>query len=450
VDRAPRAITGTHLFQRERCARHVWLDFHGDPDRRLPPDAAAARAMALGREHERAIVAKLEVVEPSYPATDLEAGARATAELMREGAPLIYQGVVTAPGRVGKPDLLRRGDDGRYVVGDVKLASAPKVEHAMQVAFYADVLAGGQDGVPTKAFLVLGDGREAEVRLDEVEPLYRSALAEVEAIREARHEPRPHLRPFCSGCAWRGVCLPEMEERGDLSLVFGVTPARRDALAAAGIAKVTELAACDPASVAERTELPRETLRRLRLQARALLDGAPMRLGPIPWRSARIAWTAAIGRDGHGRPTAFAAYRTARAGDALEERWVGEIARDPDDEARAYRRFVVALAEDLDAPIYHFGEALPETLSRLDAKHGKRSDPIAEVFARLVDVQSGIRSALVLPTPSYELQRVADALGGVAQETKSGLDSPLAAAADEAATVRRVRMAAARAWSACA
>ncbi|MBL8693765.1 MAG: TM0106 family RecB-like putative nuclease [Planctomycetes bacterium] len=458
MPRKLRPITGTHLFQRERCSRWVWLDFHEDPARKLPPDAAAAARMAQGRRHEREIVAKLDVVEPHYPANDFEAGERATRELMGSGAPLIYQGVLLGEHRVGKPDLLRRADGGgtpRYLLGDIKASSRAKLEHAMQLAFYADLLAASQSDGPKTAFLLLGDGREERVQLDDVEPFYREAAAEVEAMRERRHEPRAAFHVHCHGCAWRGVCLPELEARGDLSLVHGISPARREALEEVGVHNIAQLACIEPAQLAARTELPRETLRRLRLQARALLDRAPHRLAPLPWKAARIAVAAEFARHPiRGHVAEFLAYRTIAAGNGFQEQWIHESAQNPEEEGPAYRRFLSSLSLDRDAPIYHFGAELPDTLAQLDARHGKLNDPLPQVFARLHDVQVGIRSSLVLPILRYDLDRVAQALLGTAPESvephsaETDDQSPQIrrALAERILLVRRVRLAAARAW----
>ncbi len=411
--------------------------------------------MAHGRAHEAAVVAGLTYAEPSYPVRDHEAGARATRALMENGADLIYQGVLVAPDRVGKPDLLRRNGSGGYVVGDVKASASPKVEHAMQVAFYADLLARSDAHAARQGFLLLGDGREAVVDLDEVEPLYRDALEHVDAMRDRRTTPRPSLGPWCSGCQWRGVCLPEMEERGDLSLVVGVTPARREALEAAGVRSVAELADIDPIRIAERTELPRETLKRLRLQAASLLDGAPRRLGPFPFDGARIALSAGIARHPSSPHAAeFLAYRTERTRDALQETWIHESAAEARDEGRAYRRFLAALAADRDAPIYHFGSVFPDALSALDARWGRLGDPLPSIFARLLDVHAGLRSALVLPVRRYDLPTVARALDAEPASPEPTPDDETVTPelrqrrelAGEVLRIRRVRVAAQRTW----
>ena len=435
----------------------MWLEFHGDSKRKVPPDAAAAARLARGRAHEREVVAGLQWVEPNYPRGDFAAGARATSELLSAKTPLVYQGVLAAEGRVGLPDLLRFDPaSGRHIVGDVKASSRGKVEHAMQVAFYSELLATLQGSRPSHAFLVLSDGKETAIALDEVESLYRDAIEDVERMRGAEDGPRAAFGPHCSGCGWRNVCLPEMRERGDLSLVVGMTPARRDALEAAGAPTLGALAASDSDELAARTELPRETLRRLRLQAAALLEQAPKRIGPLPWKPARIAGAAAIAADPRGTHfSEFFFYRTTRVRERLEETWHHAAASGPAEEEKAHRRFLAILAEDRDAPIYHFGPALPDALAALDAKYGRSQDPTSRIFERLVDVQSGLRSALVLPVNSYDLDSAARALGVVIAEVAFPADDGPAAteafrrrAAAEVKAIREVRVAAGRAWSA--
>lgn len=457
MTRHPRPITGTHLFQRERCRRFVWLEFHGDHAQKLPPDAAMQMRLRRGRVHEREIVAKLDVVEPRYPARDFEAGAAATKQLIDSGAPCIYQGVLAAPGRVGMPDLLRRSGERDYIVGDVKAAAAPKIEHAMQVAFYTDLLATAT-GRPRaeRAFLLLSGGEEVEVRLADVDRIYRESISDVESMRSGAAEPRATQNIHCSGCAWRGVCLPALSRAGDLSLVFGITPARRAALESEGVADLRAMARIDPAALADRTEIPRETLRRLSLQAQALVRQKPVRVGVPSWKPARIALAASVARDPRGTHFAeFFIYKTTKWNGQLEESWFHQEAREPAGEAVAYRRMLDALAADRDAPIYHYGSELPDALAALDSRHGKLRDPIAAVFARLSDVQTSIRSALALPVYHYDLDSVARALGvapWTADAPADGApeDQLLAAmrrqTAHEVKAIRSIRVAAQRAW----
>lgn len=401
----------------------------------------------------------MEVVEPKYTNRDFDEGARATLDLMEAKIPNIYQGVLKSGDLLGIPDLLHYDPAGDYyTIGDVKASAEAKVEHAMQVAFYTDILGTLQKRRAPSAFLILADGSRSEIALSDVELLYREAVDDVRAMRGGRDEPRPIYTNYCGGCPWREVCVPEMLQKENLSLVFGVTRARREGLEAAGIINITDLAAIDPSDVAERTELPRETLRRLKLQAMSILQQKPIRLGPFPYKRARTAVAAAVARDPRGTHFAeFLAYRTCKVNDRLEEHWYHFEAAEAAGEEVAYRKFLRALADDFDAPIYHFGDAFPDALASLDARYGKLNDPLDRIFARLCDVQSAVRTALVLPTHHYDLTNMARALGVVLPEPPSpNEDDPQEEliltirrrTAEEVKAIRNIRVAAHRVWSA--
>lgn len=435
----------------------MWLEFHGDIHKKTAPDAATRARLLRGRAHEKEIITKMEVVEPVYPERDFAAGARATLELMHSRTPLIYQGVLAGDGRVGMPDLLQfDAANNCYIVGDVKASPEAKIEHAMQVAFYTEMLERVQERPAPGAFLILADGSQARIPLDDVRPLYREAIADVTKIKSGESEPRAAFSHACRGCAWREECVPAMSERQDLTLIFGMTPARRMALEQRGIINITDLAAIDANELSTKTELPRETLRRLKLQAAALLEKRPLRLGPFPWKPSRAAIAASIARDPRGTHFAeFIAFRTCKIQDRLDESWHHAEAPAAADEEKAYKKFLRILADDFDAPIYHFGPALPDALATLDARFGKLNDPIARVFARLVDVQSLVRSALVLPTHHYDLEGVANALGvaipPVAEPAENDTNENLTLAlrrrtGGEALAIRNIRVAAYKAW----
>ena len=68
-------------------------------------------------------------------------------------------------------------------MSDTKLARSAKVEALLQLAAYADALAGAACRCADEVELVLGDGTVARYRVDELIPVYR---------------PRA---PNCSGCS---------------------------------------------------------------------------------------------------------------------------------------------------------------------------------------------------------------------------------------------------------
>ena len=145
--------------------------------------------------------------------------AGATADAIRNGAGVIYQGTLTGAGDVtallGRPDFLVRADllaapDGeprpggrRYEVVDAKLAWTAKARAVLQTAFYSRLLAELQGIEPRWMHLALGHGefvpfkvrdfaayeRQTRRRLVEVLGGGAAARAVPRAGRALRHLP---------------------------------------------------------------------------------------------------------------------------------------------------------------------------------------------------------------------------------------------------------------------
>ena len=80
-----RRITGTHVYSYVKCPRLAALDLHlARADRRAshPWEEFAAQR---GRDFETQYVKGLDVVAPTYPERDFEAGAAATGAAARGG-----------------------------------------------------------------------------------------------------------------------------------------------------------------------------------------------------------------------------------------------------------------------------------------------------------------------------------------------------------------------------
>ena len=161
-----RRITGTHVYSYVKCRHLAALDLHLPRSERRAPHPWEEFAARRGRDFEDAFVARLPVVQPSYPERDFAAGAAATAALLRNGVELVHQAVLQTEDRLGLPDLLRRlpgasalGDH-HYEVLDVKTSGRSRGDQILQVVFYAQLLAELQGRMPTHGALILKDGRE--------------------------------------------------------------------------------------------------------------------------------------------------------------------------------------------------------------------------------------------------------------------------------------------------
>ena len=161
-----RRITGTHVYSYAKCPRLAALDLSLDRSERRAPHAWEEFSMQRGRDFEDRYVEQLGVVQPKYAPRDWEEGARATMELMRNGAPWIHQGVLLADDRLGIPDLMRKVEgasalgDHHYEVIDVKSSGRARGDQVLQVLFYTRLLAEAQQRMPDRGGIVLKTGAE--------------------------------------------------------------------------------------------------------------------------------------------------------------------------------------------------------------------------------------------------------------------------------------------------
>ncbi|MBI5160049.1 MAG: TM0106 family RecB-like putative nuclease [Micrococcales bacterium] len=399
-----------------------------------PTDALNERAKALGFVHEERVLDELRgeyatVVELPGRGVPVEELAERTLAALHAGADVIYQGAFVGEDFVGYADFLVRHSDGRYQVQDSKLARRPKVTALMQLAAYADRLRRhGFDPHPVVR-LILGDRSVSDHQLKDIEPVFGNRWSAMRAAIDGRLAADGPVRwddpavARCGRCAW---CTPELEATDDLFLVGGIRGGQRQALLAAGIRSLAELAA-------NRTEkidgMTRAGLAGLQAQARQQLeptraDGAPTfrvhdaaALGAIPAPSPGDLFF-----DFEGDPL-----YSERATSDDETRWgldylFGFI--DPDRRFTAYlahnlAQEKLALAEFLadvarrrethpDLHIYHYAAYEQTHLLSLAARHGIGEDAVDDLLREgvLVDLYPIVKRAVRIGERSYSLKVV--------------------------------------------
>lgn len=186
----------------------------------------------------------------------------------------------------GDVDILRLERDGdgalHALIADMKSSTRPKVEHRLQVAFYAEMLAAlfAMERVACAdiAIAVLyrgsADDRDeahaaaarayfgTDVGFLEIVPdaadyrrsirdLVTAPTAAARRVIETPFDTLPyHLNVKCDGCLYNEVCMKRSVERDDLSLLPHLTPNDKNALLRAGVMSVSELATLkEPAGV---------------------------------------------------------------------------------------------------------------------------------------------------------------------------------------------------------
>jgi len=229
-----------------------------------------------------------EVVEIS-PA----GGAEATAEAIRAGVELIYQGTLTGesrsgpghgPSLLGRPDFLVRADllsapdgaprpDGvHYEVVDAKLARSAKARAVLQTAFYSHLLAGLQGIEPRWMHLALGHGEFTPFKVSDYAAYERLTRRRLEAVIADSLGERPPAAPYpepvehCAICRWRDLCRDRRRRDDDLSLVAGMPGSQRRGLKDAGIS--TRRAFAGLADLPHLDRMSRNSLEHSQRQAR--------------------------------------------------------------------------------------------------------------------------------------------------------------------------------------
>ena len=152
--------------------------------------------VARGEAHEAAVLERFRA--DGWHVAEISEGpeadaAQATLAAIRDGADVVYQGVLLADqsadgaALLGRPDFLVRAGllpapDGEprpagahYEVVDAKLARSAKARAVAQVGFYSDLLAGAQGIRPRWMHLALGDGEFTSLKVDDYAAYERQA-----------------------------------------------------------------------------------------------------------------------------------------------------------------------------------------------------------------------------------------------------------------------------------
>lgn len=431
-----------------RCRRRAWLDRHGPLERR---QWNAHRALALDEQ-----LRCFQQLLPRRPGRGEQACNRGEAGVM--GLRLVGQ--LRAPGLhqplalEAHPPLLQRVDGhsrwGPFAYRPVLARQGRNLtrEHRLQLTLWGRLLEEQQQA-PVPRALVVGPGERSLMReqLTLTPALQRQLDESLERLAADLERPQPpplvNDRKKCVLCGWRTLCDAVAAEEGHLSEVSGIGGKRRDLLLAQGIGSLSELAAADPARLAEdlavHGEQHREVAPQLVAQARVQAAGAPVRragstgealpelrqaTGVLIYdiesdpdaRDDFLHGFLSLQRDAAGRwpgPVAGASTADARGasvpGDAPEESGAFHplLALQEHGEARLWQRLRTLLRKHPDWPVLHYGETESITLLRLAERQGAGEAERQALKGRLIDVHQRLRQHWLLPVNSYGLKAVA-------------------------------------------
>ena len=251
-----------------QCLRRAWFDNHppsGDMEGEADPfeQMIIEKGNLLEQKYLQLFQTKHQVIE----ALSVEH----TKELMVAETDVIYQGVFNVDGIIGKPDFLFRHTTGGYQPADIKLAHSAddKKEIQIQLGLYRRLL---KTELPAIAYL--GTGQVEEIG-DEANDKVDAFIASMRQIL-IQNEP-PFVRyseSKCKACPYLEICKPIFEEKGEVTLLYGVESRSAPGLEHQGLTTIQRLATANPSDI---TDVPFlkgfEKKQRAVLQAKAYLSG---------------------------------------------------------------------------------------------------------------------------------------------------------------------------------
>lgn len=258
------------------------------------PDNIAIRyGMRFEERLELDLIASLgdQVVQPA------ERTMPATLELMEQGIPVIYQGVLRGGSGAlefsGRPDFLLRSDwrfvftekgftaqqvdgwNGGYTAWDAKLSSSAKPEYQVQVGLYVDVLRELGLAAEHNHGLILGSSElavfDADVliaqMIEERNPFIKTVFEIVDEAPQRIEDIGSLIcdaSSYCDICEYPKLCQHMRHETNHLQLIAGITRANIESLNRSGVYSVKQLTELDQPT----DKLSKAQVEKLSLQAR--------------------------------------------------------------------------------------------------------------------------------------------------------------------------------------
>lgn len=371
-----------------------------------------------GVAHEQEVVNALFAgtsVEEVPMTKDPEADCRATLELMRRGAPLIYQGTLTDGDWTGRPDLLERHEgESRfgnwfYVPVDVKSAHYLEKYHKLQLLFYATLLERLQGRFSAEPAIINGDGERLSFSADAMVTEFEQFVAELERIR-AGEKPDPVLRKTCFDTGvWGRLCERDAVKNNDIALLYNVDIQKLRTLRQLGIRTVDDVAEMDPQAfdgVAKGLRL--HGLEVMKRQAQALKTKSVIVRESVLLPSEGLEIHFDIESDPPNDVDYLYGFLVRRA---TGDEYVSFVAERLEDEESMWRKFLAWL-ETLPSEytVYHFASYELTRLAVLEGRYGG-STWLDFFRSSMIDLKEVTTHAVTFPLYFYGLKYVAPFLG---------------------------------------
>lgn len=444
-------LSATDLSNHLACRHLTALDRSVVFRERSAPEGFDPRLAVLrerGLEHERAYLDHLraqglEVLE--LPQGGSEPAARAaTLEAMRRGVPAIAQATLSDGDWHGRSDVLLRverpSDLGAwsYEPVDTKLARETRGGTILQLIVYAQLLGAMQGPFPECVGVVTPASGFAPERYRVAE--YQAFAARVrrrldESLAHASAEEPTYPLPtaHCDVCRWWRECEARRRRDDHLCLVAGIRRSHERELSAWGVGTLAAFAEMAIPLSRSPVRGSKETLERLREQARVQL--AVRQSGRPVWERLAVAKDRGLSRlpepspgdvflDFEGDPFGGEGgieylFGTITVGSSGEPEYQPRWAIGREEERAAFEALMDDLIErwekDPGLHVYHFGAYEPAALKRLTGRYATRAEALDRLLRaeRFVDLYAVVTQGMRIGIESYSLKQLEPTYGFV-------------------------------------
>ena len=427
-------FTASDLMTFCECAHAVFLDKHAPSPPAVDQPLTALmkqRGVDFEQRYLRQVKEQWVVVEVAKDEPFADKLAKTT-QAMRDGAEVIYQGVLCDGTWRGDVDFLFKtampsalGDYG-YEVLDVKMRRNPSAKHIVQLCLYSQLLRVNQGVVPTRGYFSLTGDEVQTYRLRDFFPYYRRVKKKFEDfIDNAAMESYPQPCRYCDYCQWREHCTARWREDRHLNQIAHIKNVHIEQLNRAGIFSIDRLA--DTAADSTIEELDAATFNRLR--RRATLQAHYEKTGEItyeliastagrelarvqPENIGDIFLHAEVFLDDEEIDLAVECYFYSGAG-WLSEKWHPQ--QIPELIDFLYRH----LAAYPEAMIYHYNARIESLLKETAAREVSSVARLDTIIRRVIDLSAIVRESIATPFCDESLEEIAMIFRAPAESEKT-------------------------------
>jgi uncharacterized protein len=405
---------------------NLWCDFFAPKDEKDPESESLKILAQIGNIEEG------KYVEETYPGMqriEVETIEQAFFEVLKgcfEGvnafhsAPLIY----LPEGMLGIPDVLEKNashssvfGNHHYIIKEKKTTKEPKNKHILQTALNNYVLGKIQGYTPPKFIILNRDNEEFAFPFDDCMSELQDSIAKIREIMNGKF-----ITPTRGALQepWKSFGLKKAKEIGDISLVSGIGPGKKELLAKAGINTIPELEKANIGSFRVKG-IGAESLAKWKIHAAAISQNRIIKIN----NPALAKYDTEFFLDFEGTydlPNLF----LEELGIESNERWVNTIyligvlvvengnkeyipyfADSIGGEKAILEQFMSVLHSKSNFVIYHYGSYEKTRIKQMLAKYGIKDD----FTDKMVDLNQVLKNSAVFPTYTYRLKEVAKELG---------------------------------------